>query len=239
MKIAIDSGNTLTKVGFFDSGELKKTEIVNNKSFNIESISGLQEAQSIILSSVSSLDFTFLKEKTQRLINLSTHTPIPLKISYKTPETLGADRIAAAVGATFLSPRCPLLIINAGTCITLDVINETGNHVGGSISPGINLRFRALNSFTSRLPLLETHEPGPIIGTTTEECITSGVLNGLIEEISGMIKRININLPGIKIYLTGGDAGFFETNLKASIFAVPELVLVGLNRILEYNVSET
>lgn len=163
---------------------------------------------------------------------------LPFCVAYETPETLGSDRIAGVAGAYSLYPAQNCLVINAGTCLTTDFIGKNAVYEGGSISPGINMRFKALNTFTARLPLVEEKDPVTLTGKSTSEAIKSGVVNGMLAEIKGMIDFYRLVYPDCRIIITGGDSFFFDRNLKADIFAVPELVLIGLNFILEYNVSK-
>ena len=234
MNLVIDSGNSNTKIGYFDSGCLKDVRIIPNTGFASDLI---PEAENIVLSSVSSIDFSWLKDKGS-LLRIDSSVGLPFQVAYKTPETLGADRVASVAGAYSLYPAEDCLIINAGTCLTIDFIGKNAVYEGGSISPGINMRFKALNAFTARLPLVEEKNPVALTGTSTSDAIKSGVLNGVLAEIKGMIDFYRLAYPDCRIIITGGDSFFFDRNLKADIFVVPELVLIGLNFILEYNVSK-
>ena len=229
MNLAIDSGNSFTKIGFFEKGKLLNRISVNNKVFSEQSIPYL--AEKIIISSVSSIDFSFLKK--ENVLELNAKTPVPVKINYQTPAGPGADRVAAICGAFALFPEEDVVVINAGTCITIDFLSKAGEFAGGTISPGINLRYKALNSFTARLPLIETQDFAPLTGTSTEEAMAGGVLNGVVFEVAGFINAYKKKYPTSKIILTGGDSIFFERKLKDFIFVVPDLVLTGLNYILE------
>jgi type III pantothenate kinase len=150
------------------------------------------------------------------------------------------DRLAAVVGANYFFPEQDCLVIDAGTCITFDYIDRNKKYFGGSISPGLTMKFKALHTFTGRLPLVEQTEKNaeqvPLVGQNTVACLQSGVLNGTLAEVDGMIAAYLKQSPDLITVMCGGDAPFFETNLKARIFAVPDLVLIGLNRILNYNV---
>lgn len=234
MNIAIDSGNSNTKLGFFLSGELQEIKVVPNTDFHKLFI---PEADNIIISTVSSVDFNKVLAR-KNVLRLDHLTPLPVKINYNTPQTLGTDRIAAVAGTRVLYPDANALVINAGTCLTTDFIDHANVYHGGSISPGINMRFQALNEFTARLPLVKMNENFSLIGKTTEDSILSGIQNGILAEVEHIISLYHEKYPDCRIFLTGGDSFFFETNLKASIFAVSELVLLGLNSILEYNVSK-
>ncbi len=232
MNLVIDSGNSNTKIGYFDSGVLKEVRVIPNTEFSPDLV---PEAEHIVLSSVSSIDFTWLSER-KSLLRIDGAVALPFTINYTTPATLGSDRIAAVAGAYALYPGRDCLVINAGTCLTTDFISRDRIYEGGTISPGINMRFKALNAFTARLPIVEERAPAPLAGKSTNEAIRSGILNGMTAEVGGMIDRYRAAYPDCDIIITGGDGFFFDRNLKAGIFVAPELILIGLNFILEYNV---
>ena len=169
------------------------------------------------------------------LLRFSPSTPIPISNRYRTPETLGSDRLAAVIGASSLKPGTDLLIIDAGTCITYEVIDARGNYWGGNIAPGMQMRLRALHEFTARLPLVEADGEVPGMGYNTETAIRSGVLRGMKYEIEGYIKSMRSKFPHLQVFLTGGDHINFDTNIKNSIFSDRYLVPRGLNKILDYN----
>ena len=173
--------------------------------------------------------------KTSRNFLLTHLLPLPIQIKYKTPKTLGVDRIAAVCGAIDIFPNKDSLVIDAGTAITYDFVDRQGNYEGGAISPGIEMRFEALHTFTERLPLVTKTGDLPLIGSSTETCIRSGVLNGAIAEMEGIIINYKQLYPDLGVVLCGGDSLFFENKLKPTIFAAPDLVLSGLNRILLHN----
>ena len=177
--------------------------------------------------------------KNYHFIELSSNTELPVSINYKTPETLGNDRIAGVCGASALFRGINILVIDAGTCITYDFIDKDKNYFGGGISPGIDIRFRALNTFTGNLPLVNRTDNFDLIGDSTEGSIRSGVLNGVIAEIEGVIKRYKDRFGQLKIIFTGGDTIFFDKRLKNDIFALPNLVLVGLNEILDFSINKS
>jgi len=239
MNAAIDFGNTTTKLAVFDENAL------------LESYQGLSDAQvidiiqkeapeHIVISSVS------IKESIIEALKSITHclvvdnlTHMPITIDYRTPTTLGIDRMASAVAAYFRSGGKTALVIDAGTRITLDIIDANGHYKGGSISPGMDMRFSAMSQFTAHLPLVKKpSEAVPYIGDTTESSIQSGVVNGISAEIEQNIQRYLEIFPDLQVYITGGDSNFFESMIKASIFVIPELVLEGLNRILHFNVAQ-
>jgi type III pantothenate kinase len=166
------------------------------------------------------------------------HTlPLPITNHYATPATLGVDRLAGACGARQMFPGSNCLVIDAGTCITYDFLDAGGSYLGGGISPGLHMRFQAVHTFTKKLPLVQAVDNINLIGNSTEQCIQSGVIHGVLEEVQGIIRQYREKFEDLKVILCGGDTHFFENQLKASIFAVPELVLSGLNSILIYNVN--
>ena len=169
---------------------------------------------------------------------LTTQTPIPITMNYATPQTLGTDRLAAVMGAYYRLPGTDCLVIDAGTCITYEFLDRHGAYHGGAIAPGMGMRFRAMHTFTNGLPLIEfgnNLQQPKLTGGTTAEAMMSGVIHGMVAEIDGIINQYLERVPQLKVILCGGDAQFFETRIKAPIFAVPELVLEGLNRVLLYN----
>lgn len=236
MELAIDSGNTYSKVGWFEGNQLIKS--MSGLSFeDMIGVVKTSPVRRIIFSSVSySLEeFCDALQLNIPVLRLSNSTPMPIGINYGTPETLGADRLAAAAGASSLYPGSDLVVIDAGTCITYDLIDAEGVFQGGAIAPGLRMRFRAMHEFTRRLPLIEEIDNKMLIGKTTVTAMQSGVLNGMIAEIEGMVSAYRREHAGAQVVMCGGDLGFFESRLKLPIFAVPELVLIGLNRILQYN----
>lgn len=236
--LVIDIGNTLTKVAIFCNDDLTFIERFPKitpqlvaevtKNFNV--------ARAIV-SSVGELppDFETFFPQQIGLLLLSYEVSIPLKNSYRTPATLGADRLALAVAANSTYPNRNVLVIDSGSAITYDLITGDGEYIGGAISPGIEMRFKALNAYTARLPLLAIDNNFPVIGTTTKESMLSGVLNGILYEVDGYIQDISKDYPLLKVIFTGGDANFFDKKLKNSIFVHPNLLIFGLNRILNYN----
>ena len=238
MNIAVDTGNTYAKIGWFEEDKLIRYQTRLIWSDLIKEIQSTVPER-IIYSSVSASVEEF-KESIQLdipILDLSAETPLPIKKEYKTPQTLGADRVAAAVGANWLFSNQDLVVIDMGTCITYDFVDRKGAFQGGLITPGVKMRFAALHSFTKRLPLFEPVSIPDLIGKSTKEAIESGVMNGVLAEIEGIIKKYRHISPSLRVVICGGDIPFFESSLKPTIFAVPELVLIGLNRILRYNVA--
>lgn len=239
MNLIIDIGNTSAKLAVFSKGEIKETLRCSNRTLDgLSTLCDKYPIQQGIVSSVVSFD----DEMRQRLDKLpfplmefTYRTPVPVKNLYKTPQTLGMDRLAAVIAAQAISPGKPILVIDAGTCITYDYVDELGQYQGGNISPGMEMRFKALHAFTSRLPLVKAEGEMPEYGQTTETAIRSGVIRGIEHEIEGYIRQLKEKYPSLLVFLTGGNDFSFERNIKNSIFADGFLVLKGLNRILEYN----
>lgn len=239
MNVAIDLGNTLAKVGIFEHEQLTQKFFLKD----VTELHGVLQNYSgarVIISSVNSNFAGLLESKIQfsNKIVLSYETPLPVTIRYSTPETLGVDRIAAVCGARVEFPGTNCLVIDAGTCLTYEILDNHGNYWGGGISPGMAMRFKAMNAFTSRLPLVEPAEDVTLIGKSTTSSMQSGVVHGIIDEIDGAIDRYRQKFENLQVILTGGDCRFFENKLKASIFASPELVLKGLNSILLHNIRD-
>ena len=169
-------------------------------------------------------------------IKLSHETPLPIEMQYESPDTLGYDRLANAIGARKLAPAGRhALVIDVGTCLKFDFIHAEEGYFGGAISPGVQMRYRSLHRDTHALPLVDSKEPADLIGRNTSKSIHSGVINGMSAEIEGVIQRYQSEFNPLAVFLTGGDAQIFEKALKNDIFAHSFLTLVGLNDILEFN----
>ena len=239
MKLIADFGNTLQKLAIFNGNELVSLSRFEN--ITAQQLSDFIRTngpfKSAILSSVIIVEEDILSIFNQipLFIELSHQTPLPVKLFYKTPETLGRDRIAAAVAGNFLYPDHNVLVIDAGTCITFDLVTKTAEYLGGSIHPGINMQFTALHTFTGKLPLVNRRDFDELTGKTTEESIISGVLRGTCASVEGMIDDYNSRFPELVVLITGGDSGYLFNNLKNRIFALPNLILEGLNKILDFN----
>jgi type III pantothenate kinase len=236
MNLIIDAGNTRVKMAVFQQGEmLRQTRLDTlSKAAIQEFIQGF-EVNAVIFSSVAveePLINTFLNEF-ECFVKLNHETPLSIKNLYSSPETLGTDRIACAVGAHALFPKSAVLSVDAGTCIKFDMVNEKGEYLGGSISPGLQMRISSLHNFTARLPLLPLSMPEHFIGSTTEESILSGVVRGAIAEVDGLIDLYRASFNNLKVVLSGGDMAYFEKSLKNRIFAAPNLLMQGLNQILD------
>ena len=240
MNLVIDIGNSSAKLAvyrqdilmdYIQLGQLGKPELRNV-------LTNYPEIRQCILSSVRKEDAVLiaqLRDSCRFFLMLDHNTPIPIQNHYKSKSTLGYDRIAAAVGASSLFPGQNLLVIDAGTAITIDLLTSDNSYLGGNISPGFELRFRALHEFTENLPLIKGGQPSELMGSDTESAIVSGVVNGIIFELIGYINEQKLRYPDLKVVMTGGDANIFDKKLKNSIFVDSNLNLYGLHRILEYN----
>ncbi|MDZ7896476.1 MAG: type III pantothenate kinase [Arcicella sp.] len=239
MNLSIDLGNTYAKTGLFEGSKLTET---NWKLTYPELINYVKTVrpQMIMVSSVSYSEEqlrTEFADIADEIYLLKSTTPVPLQKLYDTPETLGADRVAAAIGAKVLYPEKNCIVIDMGTCITYDLVDSADNFHGGIISPGVRMRFKAMNTFTKRLPLLEPDGIPELIGKSTKHAMQSGVMNGILSEINGFVDEYGKVLTNINVIFCGGDATYFANRIKNPNFVIPELVLIGLNRILEYNVK--
>ena len=240
MNLVIDQGNTNVKFAVFQNGIIINRFIENELS--LETMKNIfhdfPEIKRSILSSVNKFNTEitqFLSSFTNHFILLGQETPIPIKNNYSTKDTLGYDRIANAVAAYTLFPGNNVLIIDAGTAITIDFISSNSEFIGGNISPGLDLRFKSLNKYTDKLPLVEKKDNFDLLGTSTNGAILSGVLNAVIFELDGYISTFSEKNPDLITVLTGGDLNYFVKKLKNIIFVESNLNLIGLNRILEFN----
>jgi type III pantothenate kinase len=193
----------------------------------------------LIVSSVAkTLTFDFQTISNDLNIHfVSNLDSFPFENKYATPKTLGVDRMILAAGATLLYPKQNRLIIDAGTCVTYDFVDENDNYWGGAISPGFRLRYESLHQFTAKLPLLTLEEPEGLVGSSTNQSIHSGVVNGLICEIDGFIERYKQQNENFTIILTGGDAVFLAKRLKNTIFANSNFLLESLNQFFQYKIK--
>jgi len=242
--LVIDIGNTFTKIAVFNGDNIinfAKAEDVNSHNF----LPILQQymIDMVIVSSVLAKVPKSLSAlaKKKEILFFNSLSPSSIHNHYKSPDTLGNDRLAAVIGAKKIYKKKPVLIIDAGTCITYDYVDAESNYYGGSISLGLNMRFNALNQQTKKLPLVTLDRDFTAsYGKNTSESILSGVINGTLAETTQFINNYNLLVADLKIILCGGDAAFFDTRLKNSIFAPqincePHLVLIGLNSLLNYN----
>lgn len=242
MNVVIDGGNSSLKVGWFEGPTPARTARYVSPDALVADLSGAPPAHVLVSSTSRPTDAlrAQLQTLTDSVWGLDGQTPVPIGRDYETPHTLGTDRVAAAVGATALYPAQDALVLDLGTCLTADWVDQTGTFRGGLIAPGLTMRLRAMHEQTARLPLVRADDATDwpeLTARSTQQAMLSGVLNGLAFELNGIIQTYRQHRPELVVLLCGGDAPVFESRLKAPIFVVPELVLIGLNRILAYNVE--
>lgn len=239
MKLLADIGNTYIKCAFFDAGELVyQFALPKEASTELPKIfKGCPAASSVFYTSVGELPDTLLGclPQSVEIKQLDHQTPLPYKNNYSTPETLGGDRIAVVAAAYNRFPGQNVLIIDIGTCITYDFLSKEGNFNGGGISPGIQLRFKAMHQFTARLPLVQENKNPPLIGSSTAASMQSGVMHGIQAEIEGMIRKYSDIYEDLTILTGGGDNKYFDKQFNYSIFAATNLVIEGLKVISDFN----
>lgn len=249
MNLAIDVGNTLAKAALFEENLLKTYfEPLDEQSLMV--VMAQEKIRNIIISTVNSRADDLLKLIPSHIpiFRLQYQMPLPIQHLYHTPATLGMDRVAAATGATVLFPLANRLVIDAGTCITYDFVDSQNIYHGGSISLGLQMRFRALHEFTAKLPLFSKEnfkENVSFIGNSTETSMVSGVVNGMISEIEGFIMRYHQKFGELQVIFCGGDAHFLWTKLRnerwtskqVKVEYKKELLFIGLNEILLYNLK--
>ena len=240
MNLIIDVGNTNVKLAVFEDFELFEKQVVKHKDF-LKEVNRILDKYPIIsqgiLSSVGQLNNEDVQyvASTISLLILNSEIKLPFKNLYKTPKTLGVDRIALVSASVQQFSNTNVLIIDAGTCITYDFINAQNDYLGGAISPGIRLRYQSLHNLTANLPLLDSEQPESLTGNTTDSSIHSGVVFGVLKEIDGVIDAYKEKYSDLTVILTGGDTNFLSKQLKNGIFANSNFLLEGLNFILEYN----
>ena len=235
MNLTIDIGNSRIKCGVFENDQL----IQVLKFETIEELVQLPDKLKNLPTAICSVRYTEndIRQALPFLIDpifLNKETDLPFDLDYNTPQTLGMDRLAAAIGAHGLYPESDLLVIDLGTCITYDLVAKNA-YQGGLIAPGIDLRYKSMNDYTANLPLLKSREFESLIGKSTAESMTSGVLNGITGEIEYYISQLLLKYPDLKVIMTGGDAELFESKINSDIFVALEIVLLGLNRVLKNN----
>lgn len=243
MLLAIDIGNTQIKSAVFEQDKLLQKDIFPHldwQNYVKNILKKFSKIENIVVSSVGKIEKSafsvFLDEVKVHFISRENRFPFVNK--YSTPTTLGIDRMILASGAVLKFPNCSRLIIDAGTCVTYDFIDQNNHYLGGAISPGIRLRYESLHNYTAKLPLLTKENPKESIGNSTEESIHSGVINGISFEIDGFINRYSNNNENFIIILTGGDAEFLAKRLKNTIFANSNFLLESLNQTFQYNQND-
>jgi len=242
MNLIIDVGNSYVKFAVFQQISLIHKSIFELSEFApayIDLKERFPKMNEVIISSVGKLEAEKIDliKRDFKVLVLDSNTKLPFKNLYKTPKTLGVDRMALVSASINQFPDSNVLIIDAGTCITYDFVNSKNEYLGGAISPGIRLRYQSLNNFTANLPLLEAEMPLDILGDSTTSAIHSGVINGILKELDGIIDEYQKKYSDLTVILTGGDANFLSNQLKNSIFANSNFLLEGLNYILEFNTN--
>ena len=241
MNLVVDIGNSRIKFCLFENNTIVKQGVDTRLSLeSLESFCAGFEIKNVIISSVSEgaqMVQNYFTARSSHAIVLEHSTRLPISNLYHSPETLGLDRISAAVGAYELFPCRNVLVIDCGTAITFDIINEKAQFIGGNISPGLNTRFKALHNYTNKLPLLESKTSWSVFGNETTSAIISGVQQGITFEINGYIDYVTSQYTNVSVVLTGGDADLFAKQLNHNITVDHYLVFKGLNRIVQYNAS--
>lgn len=228
--VVIDAGNTRIKVGLFQHADLMEVRSFTNDQLHefktfLQLLTGLP---TIIASVKNEKETKWLKQLISGALLFSHDLKLPIQLNYETPKTLGVDRIANAAAANYLS-RKDALVIDLGTCIKYDFIRADGTYEGGAISPGLSMRFQAMHQFTGKLPLISDYSQSPVLGQNTTDALKSGVLHAIQFEIFGFIEHFLQKVPNLTIFLTGGDAQYFDLGLKNDIFVDENLTLKGLH----------
>ncbi len=242
LNLCIDIGNTRTKLAIFNGeemvffkakqkwlvGDLKK--LLKKYPFDCSVISSVKKSKPRY--------YKFLDNNT-RLIELTHNTPVPITNKYGTPKTLGRDRLAAAIGAHAAFPKKNNAIIDIGTCVKFDYIDKNGTYFGGNISPGVEMRLKAMHHFTAALPSIKQKQPKNLLGLSTSEAMNNGAVLGVLFEIESFIRRLKAEKGAINVILTGGGASFFGEIVKSKIFVDSLIILKGLNKIASYQKENT
>jgi type III pantothenate kinase len=236
VRLAIDQGNTRVKLGVFDGSTLVKTYVYKQcATRTLKQIIHRHQIRQVAICASGNLEDGWkevLESSTEIVRHLDHTIKLPIDISYTTPHTLGKDRIAAAIGAYRLQVGTHYLIINMGTCITMDVLTQVGKYLGGNISPGLKMRVQAMHKFTARLPQVDVEVPEVLIGFNTVSALQNGGVKGALREIESFIEEISAQYAPLTIIVSGGDAPHLVSYSKYQIFARPNIVLEGLNEIL-------
>ena len=238
MDLALDVGNTRTKLALFSEGRVVRSgHMGNGDQAELATFLGAERPAYCVIGSVAQPDETFLAylHSIAPVLVVTGATPTPLDSHYATPMTLGADRLANAVAAARRFPRRPVIAIDLGTCITYDLVKADGSYAGGAITPGARMRAQAMHRYSARLPLVELGEVPPAVGSTTASSLEAGVFHGILGEIQGFIRAYSQGSQDTAVVLTGGDALRFTRGLKSGIFALPLLTLEGLYAILDHH----
>ncbi|MEZ5016617.1 MAG: type III pantothenate kinase [Flavipsychrobacter sp.] len=241
--LCIDWGNSLVKAGIFNGEKLEEKYVFHGQNGG-EQITALLDKHDPVaaimctVSNDSDSAESIIGDRVKKYIKLDNNTPLPIMNAYTSPGSLGADRLALAVGAYVKYPNKNNLVVSLGTCITYNFIQSTRTFRGGAISPGLHMRLNAMHHFTDRLPEVKLDGEVLMLGYDTETGIRGGAVCGMIAEIDGMVTDFSSQYPDFNAVLTGGDMSFFEGKLKSEIFADPDLLLTGLNLILKHNAPQ-
>jgi type III pantothenate kinase len=241
MNLVIDVGNTRVKAGLYEGARCRKR--LDTGQFSaawLEGFAAGADVDKALVSASGALPEAltdWLKARCPWQL-LDHHTPLPFQNAYRTPETLGRDRLAAAAGALALGMALPLLVIDAGTCITADILDRSNRFLGGSIAPGIAMRARAMATFTHRLPEVPPDDRIELPGRDTRGSLQAGAFLGAVCELEGLIARYRARYRKLNVVITGGDAPGLASRIKYSIFVSPDLVLEGLNLILNQHAEQ-
>jgi len=242
MYLTIDAGNTRTKAVVYDAAGLLVDSIISavNELAPIKDLVHRNTIEHVIVSTtgIRSWNLSDLDIKGSQ-IELSHEVPLPIRIVYSTPESLGRDRIAAACGAHALYPDKNCLVISAGTCLTMDMVLAGGVYLGGNIAPGLRMRLQAMHEYTAKLPLVEPGKPELVFGDSTVHALQNGAGLGMVMEIEGIFQHAKNAFGKVLIVMTGGDAVYLADRIESQIFVAPELVTQGLFQILAFNVKTT
>lgn len=238
--LVLDVGNSRTKAALFRSGRsVRSGTLANGDLLALQAwLAGSVPAASVV-GSVAAPDGALLEwlRSMAVLVEVNGTTPSPLRSAYGSPLTLGADRLANAVGGALLFPARPVLVIDLGTCITCDLVGPDGTYLGGTISPGMHMRARAMHEHSARLPLVVPEEDPAIPGIDTRGSLAAGVHHGILGELRWSIELLGYQRPGMAVVMTGGDAPRYARGLKSGIFAHPFLTLIGLHAILVHHLA--
>ena len=241
MNLIIDEGNSSIKIALFEENRCKIFKKIENETVLAQFLQefSLGELKAAAVASVvkdAEQRFSFLNNILPEVLYLNALSPMPFVNKYATPKTLGIDRLALAAAGVHHFPNCNVLIIDAGTCITFDVVTKNKEYLGGAIAPGIGMRLRAMHEFTSKLPFIEEqdYDNEEFIGNTTQSCMLSGVYCNVVQEIEGVIGLYKQRFQDLEVILTGGNHFYLQKRIKSRIFASSLVLVEGLNAILEY-----
>ncbi|MEN9971930.1 MAG: hypothetical protein RIS20_277 [Bacteroidota bacterium] len=229
----LDAGNTNVKLGIVKNGEIISVKRFELSDFPWHELDGNIP---VVISSVIADDWRkILEDFFSKRIYINVHMNLPYQLDYLSPETLGIDRLCNMAAVANKNPKKAKLVVDLGTCIKCDFMNEGQTYVGGSISPGLNMRAKSLEIFTAKLPFIPVNSRAELIGKNTKESIESGVYNGWKAEINQMIQLYETKCPDLDVYLTGGDARYFDFEQKSNIFVLEHLTLEGILEIYRLN----